>query len=213
MEKFKNIKINTRCYVILNQGSMSKIEIVDDEATKRWLDYEIKNGELILFTKPEHYGFLLMHDHYPKVNITINVLNGIEVLDSAFVSSAGVLQTPKLGLIVRAGHIKLDINTSLLDLTILKKANVKITGTSIISNVLIHGLGFYDGEGLDASGVNICLNKDAKALISIADLFELRMYGRSRLEFTGRPKITLINIDDGCSISNKITESLSNCSI
>ncbi|QQD13374.1 GIN domain-containing protein [Sphingobacterium sp. UDSM-2020] len=213
MESFHNIKINTRCDVTLSQGNMPKIEIVNDEAMRGWLDYEIKNGELILFTKPEHYGFLLMHDHYPKVNITINVLNGIEVLDSAFVSSAGVLQLPKLGLIVKSGHVKLDINTALLDLTILKRANVKLNGVSIISNVLIHGLGFYDGENLDVSEGNICLNKDAKALISISDLFELRMYGRSRLEFTGCPKITLINMDDGCSISNKMTESISNGSI
>lgn len=213
MENFHNIKIKTRCDVTLSQGNIPKIEIVNDEGMKGWLLYEIKNGELILFTKPEHYRFLLMHDHYPKVNITINFLNGVEILDRAFIACSGVLQTPKLGLIVKSGHLKLDINTGLLDLTILKKANVKLTGTSIISNILIHDVGFYNGEGLDASEGNICLNRDAKAVISISDLFELRMYGRSRLEFKGRPKITLINMDDGCSISNKMTESISNCNI
>lgn len=213
MENFKNIKINTRCDVILRQGNVPTVEIAADERMKDRIDYEIRNGELILFTKTEHYGFLLMHDCYPKVNITTKLLNGIEVLDRAFVSSAGVLETSKLGLTVKAGNVNLDINTGRLDLTILKKANVKLNGVSVISNILIHDLGFYDGEDLDGSEGNICLNRDAKALVSISELFELRMYGRSRLEFKGRPKITLINMDDGCSISNKMTESISNINI
>lgn len=206
MENFQNIKIVTQCDVVLHQGNTPNVEIIASEAAKDWVECEVRNGELIIFTRPEYYGFLLMSGDCPKVNITCNFLMGIEILDRAKISSANMLQTHRLGLIVKAGNIKLNLNTGFLDLAILKKAYVKLEGICLTSNVLIHNQGIFDGSDLDILEGSLYMSNGARAKAFATEQLELRMFGRSSLEISGHPKINLQHLDDDCSIKVKEVE-------
>lgn len=203
MENFESIKIVTQCDIVLHQGNMPNVEIIADAVAKNWVEYDVRNGELIVFTRPEYYGFLLMSDKYPKVNITYNFLIRIEVLDKAKITSANILQIPRFGLIVKAGNIKLNLNTGFLDLAILKKAYVNLEGLCLTSNILIHNHGVYNGSDLDTLEGNLYMSNGANAKIFTTEQLELRMFGRSSLEISGHPKINLKHLDDDCSIKIK----------
>lgn len=200
MESFQNIKIVTQCDVVLHQGKTPGVEIIASESTKDWVECAVRNGELIIFTRPQYYGFLLMSGDHPKVNITCNFLMGIEVLDKAKISSANMLQTHRLGLIVKAGNIKLNLNIGFLDLAILKKAYVKVEGICLTSNILIHNQGIYDGFDLDASETSLYMNNGANAKVFTTEHLELRMFRRSSLTIAGNPRMNLQHLDDDCSI-------------
>lgn len=207
MESFQNIKIVTQCDVVLRQGNKPNVEVIADESAKDWVEYEVRNSELIVFTRPEYYGFLLMSGNYPKVNITCNLLMGIEVLDKAKISSENMFHSPRIGLIVKAGNIKLNLNTGFLDLAILKKAYVKIDGLCLTSNILIHNQGVFDGNNLDILEGSLYMSNGARAKAFTTEQLELRMFGRSSLEISGNPKINLQHLDDDCSIKVKEVKS------
>lgn len=205
MENFQKIKIITQCDVVLHQGNKTNVKIIADESATDWVEYEVKNGELIVFTRPEYYGFLLMNGNCPKVHITTNFLIGIEVLDKASVSSENMLQVHRLGIVVKAGNINLNIHAGYVEPVILKKAYVKLTGLCLTSNAMIHNQGTFDASELEVFEGSLYISSGSTAKVFTSELLELRMFGRSSLEICGNPKINLQHLDEDCSI--KIIES------
>src|SRR5690606_18877679 len=69
---FHSIRILTRCEVSLCQDSPFGIHVDEPDEIAIWIDYFIENEELVIQTKPMHYGFLLLNDSYPR--FTLHVL-------------------------------------------------------------------------------------------------------------------------------------------
>lgn len=209
---FHTIRILTRCEVSLHQDSLCTIHVDEPDDIAEWIDYHVENSELIIQTRPVHYGFLLLNDSYPKVQVTCTNLNGIHVLDKAYVSTKGEFQVERLGIIVRHGGINLNINAIMFDCTVIKRATAEIRGNTLMSQILVHQQGIYDSHELETSEAHIHLHDDGQASVS-AEVLEASLFSRSRLRYSGNPKMQILHVDEDCSIEPLINQDLQETNI
>lgn len=200
VNSFHMIRVLTRCEICLHQGGSYAVHVDEPDDIAQWIDYYVENGELIIQTKPIHYGFLLLSGSYPKMIVECTNLTCIQICDRAFVTTKEEFQVEKLGIIVYQGRIELDINAVLTDCTVLKRAMAKIRGSTIVSQVLVHQHGVYHGDEFDASEAYIHLHGDGQASVWATEELEASLFSRSKLQYHGIPSMRLIHIDEGCSI-------------
>jgi hypothetical protein len=157
---FHTIRVLTRCQISLHQNNSCTLHVDEPDDMAKWIDYHVENSELIIQIKPMHYGFLLLSDRYPKIQVTCTNLNGIHVLDKASVSTKGEFQMEKLGVIIHQGRIDLNINAVIFDCTVIKQGTAKVRGNTLISHVLVHQHGLYDSNELETSEAHTQLHDD-----------------------------------------------------
>lgn len=197
---FHSIRILTRCEVSLCQDSPFGIHVDEPDDIASWINYFIENEELIIQTKPMHYGFLLLNDSYPKIQVACAGLNSIHVLDKAYFSAKEEFQVEKLGVIVQNGEVDLKVNAIVTDCTVIKKGSAKIRGNAIISRILGNQQGKYNGSELEASEAHVDLHGDSQASVWAEDELEASLFSRSKLRYKGNPRMQISHIDEGCSI-------------
>ena len=203
MNDFNALIIQTRCKVILTHGKQSSFSINESGEKANWVNISILNNQLVVYTKPEYYGYLLLHDYYPQITITYKTLAGLQMLDRCFVESDGTLRLQQLGMIVREGRINISVDAFLIDCTVIKNGCAKISGETIISYVLAHQRSVYDGSELEASEGNVHVHDEAKASVWFKEEVEFGLYGRSKMEYRGSPRMKVVQIDEGCYIKTK----------
>lgn len=202
---FHTIRVLTRCQISLQQDNSCTLHVDEPDDMAKWIDYHVENDELIIQTKPMYYGFLLLSDSYPKIQVTCTNLNGIHVLDEAYVSTKREFQVEKLGVIIQQGRIDLNINAVIIDCTVIKQGTAKVRGNTLMSQILVHQHGIYDSHELDTSEARVHLHDDGQASVWAAEL-EASLFSRSRLSYSGNPKIQLLHVDEGCSIKPLINQ-------
>lgn len=200
MNEFHTIVIQTRCTINLSHGEQPSFSIDESGEKANWVNTSILNDQLVVYTKPEYYGYLLLHDYYPQITITYKILTGLQMLDKCFVESDGTLKLQKLGMIVREGHIDISVDAFSIDCTVLKNACAKISGETVISYVLAHQRSVYDGSELEASEGNVHVHDEAKASIWFEEELEFGLYGRSKMDYRGNPRMKIIQVDEGCAM-------------
>src|SRR5690606_33233720 len=141
-----------------------------------------------------------LHDYYPQITITYKILTGLQMLDKCFVESDGTLKLQKLGMIVREGHIDISVDAFSIDCTVLKNACAKISGETIISYVLAHQRSLYDGSELEASEGNVHVHDEAKASIWFEEELDIGLFGQSRMDYKGNPRMKILQLDEGCAM-------------
>lgn len=202
MNEFHTIVIQTRCTINLSHGEQPSFSIDESGEKANWVNTSILNDQLVVYTKPEYYGYLLLHDYYPQITITYKILTGLQMLDKCFVESDGTLKLQKLGMIVREGHIDISVDAFSIDCTVLKNACAKISGETIISYVLAHQRSVYDGSELEASEGNVHVHDEAKASIWFEEELEFGLFGRSKMDYRGSPRMKIIQVDEQCTLKN-----------
>lgn len=200
MNDFNSIIIKTRCTVILNYGDSSACTIDERDEKINWINVSVRNGELTIYTKPNYYGYLLMHGCYPKVMVTFNKLTALRMQDKCFVTSAKQLLLQQLGIIVKEGRLEIAVEASCIDCTILKGGYVKIYGETIISRVLMYHKSIYKGANLNSSEGQIHVHDEGKASVWVTDELELGIYGRGKITYRGNPKIRILQINRGSAL-------------
>lgn len=210
---FHTIRILTRCEISLHQGTSCSIHVDEPDDIAKWIDYHVDNGELIIQTKPMLYGFLLLNDRYPKIQVTCANLQGIHVIDQAYVSTKNELQVQKMGAVVESGEIDLNINAIVTDITVIKRGAAKIRGNTLVSRILIHQHGTYDGRYLDASEAHVHLHGNGQATVWAEEELEANLFSKSELRYNGNPRMRLLHIDEGCSIKSLTDQRLNESSI
>lgn len=206
LTSFRAIRILTRCEVSLLQGTSCSIHVDEPDDIAEWIDYHIYNGELIIQTKPMHYGFLLLNDTYPKIRVTCTDLNGVHVIDKAYVTTKSEFQVKKLGAIVENGQIDLNVNAIATDITVIKRGSAKVRGNSLVSRIMVHQHGIYDGSELDASEAHVHLHGNGQATVWAEEELEANLFSKSKLRYKGNPGMQLLHIDEGCSIKPLINQ-------
>jgi len=206
LTSFRAIRILTRCEVSLLQGTSCAIYVDEPDDIAEWIDYHVDNGELIIQTKPMHYGFLLLNDSYPKIRVTCTDLNGIHVIDKAYVTTKNEFQVEKLSAIVENGQIVLNINAIATDITVIKRGSAKIRGNSLVSRIMVHQHGIYVGSELNASEVHVHLHGNSQATVWAEEELEANLFSKSKLRYKGNPGMRLLHIDEGCSIKPLINQ-------
>ncbi len=200
MNDFNNLIIQTRCTIKLSHGEQPSFSINESGEKANWVNISILNDQLVVYTKPEYYGYLLLHDYYPQITITYKILTGLQMLDKCFVESGGTLKLQKLGMIVREGHIDISVDAFSIDCTVLKNACAKISGETIISYVLAHQRSLYDGSELEASEGNVHVHDEAKASIWFEEDLDIGLFGQSRMDYKGNPRMKILQVDEGCAM-------------
>ncbi len=198
---FHIIRILTRCEVSLHQDSSCAIHVDEPDDVAEWIDYHVENGELIIQTKPMHYGFLLLHDSYPKIQLTCTHLNGIQLFDRANITSPERLRMEKLGVIIRqGGTVELNVDALRMDCTILKRSHIKVAGETFETFLNVYHDGRYDGASLQASTGMVYLTNNARASVWIDEGMEARILGRSRFSYRGTPRFSWLSVDEGSRV-------------
>ncbi len=200
MIEFDSIVVQTRCRVKLIHGDQSSFTNYENGEKADWINMSIVNKQLVLYTKPEYYGYLLLHDYYPQIMITYKTLTALQMLDRCFVESVETLKLQKLGLIVRDGLLDISVNAFLIDCTVLKGARAKISGEATVSYILTHNISVYDGSKLDTSEGIVRAYDKSRVSIWFEDDVDLGLFGSSKLEYRGNPRMEILNIDEGCAL-------------
>ncbi len=200
MNDFNALIIQTRCKVILTNGEQPSFSINESGEKANWVNISILNDQLVVYTKPEYYGYLLLHNCYPQITITYKTLAGLQMLDRCFVESDGTLKLQKLGIIVREGRINISVDAFLIDCTVIKNGCAKISGETIISYVLAHQRSVYNGSELEASEGNVHAHNAANVSIWFEDELEFGLYGQSSMEYRGNPRMKILQLDEGCTL-------------
>lgn len=198
---FHTIRILTRCEVSFLQDSSYAIHVDELNDIAKWIDYYVENSELIIQTEPLHYGFLLLHDSYPKIQLTCTHLNGIQLFDRANITSQERLRMEKLGVIIRqGGTVELNVDALRMDCTILKRDHIKVSGETIETFLRVYHEGWYDGASLQASTGMVYLTNNARASVWIDGEMEARILGRSRFSYRGKPRFSWLSVDEGSRV-------------
>lgn len=205
MDNFNTVVVQTRCTIILVHGDYPSYSIDENGEKANWVNVSVRDNQLAVYSKPEHYGYLLLHDCYPQITITYKTLTGLKMLDRCFVKSAGTLNLQQIGIIVREGHLDISVDAFLTDCTVLKNAHAKITGETIISYVLAHQRSVYEGEGLEASEGHVHVHDESSVSVWFTEELELGLFGRSKLKSRGNPKMKILQIDEHCAFKQTIT--------
>jgi len=200
MNDFNNIIIQTRCTIKLSHGEQPSFSIDESGEKANWVNISILNDQLVLYTKPEYYGYLLLHDYYPQITITYKILTGLQMLDKCFVRSLETLTLQNMGIIVREGNLDITVDAFSLDCTVIKNAYAKLSGETIFSRVLAHQRGVYDGSELEASEGNVHVHDEAKASIWLEEELEFGLFGRSKMDYRGNPRMKILQLDEGCAL-------------
>ncbi|AIM36713.1 hypothetical protein KO02_08355 [Sphingobacterium sp. ML3W] len=200
MIEFDSIVVQTQCRVSLQKGEVTSFSIDEDSDRAGWIEIDIVNGELVIYTRPEFYGFLLLHDYYPKINITFNELKGLRLLDRCFVKSIDTLLLHQTGIIVKEGSLNICVDAFSIDCTVLKNARVKISGESIISHILTNQKAIYDGSAFECSEGTVHAHFDSTISIWYTTEVEIGLWGRSKLTYRDTPRMKIVQIDEGCSL-------------
>ncbi|MGK6350147.1 GIN domain-containing protein [Parapedobacter sp. DT-150] len=201
LSPFHTVRILTRCEVYLYQDTSSAFHVDEPDDVAEWIDYHVDNGELIIQTKPMHYGFLLLSNSCPKIQLTCTHLNGIQLFDRANITTPEELRVEKLGVIIRQeGMVELNVDALRVDCTILKRGHVKVAGETI--EVFLHAYhdGWYDGASLQASTGMVYLTNNARASVWIDGEMEARILGRSRFSYRGTPRFSWLSVDEGSRV-------------
>lgn len=195
---FHTIRILTQCEVSLHQDSSCAIHVNEPGDVSEWIDYHVENGELIIQTKPMHYGLLLLHNSYPKIQLTCTLLNGIQLFDRANITSPERLRMDKLGVIIwQSGTVELNVDALRVDCTILKRGHIKVAGETIETFLHVYHDGWYDGASLQASTGMVYLTNNAQASVWIDGEMEAFILGRSRFSYRGTPRFSWLSVDEG----------------
>lgn len=205
MNDFNTLIIQTRCKVLLAHGDQPSLSMNESGEKANWVNVSIVNNQLIVYTKPEYYGYLLLHDYYPQITITYKTLTGLQMLDKCFVESDGTLKLQKLGIIVREGHIDITVDAFSLDCTVIKSAYAKLSGRTIFSRVLAHQRSVYDGSELEASEGKVHVHDQAKTSIWFEEELEFGLFGRSKMDYKGKPRMKILQIDERCTLKQTHT--------
>lgn len=200
MNKFNSILVQTRCTIKLSHGEQPSFSIDESGEKANWVNISILNDQLVIYTKPEYYGYLLLHDYYPQITITYKILTGLQMLDKCFVRSSETLTLQNMGIIVREGNLNIAVDAFSLDCTVIKSAYAKLSGRTIFSRVLAHQRSVYDGSELEASEGNVHVHDEAKASIWFEEELEFGLYGRSKMDYRGNPRMKIIQVDEGCAM-------------
>ncbi|WP_437917693.1 GIN domain-containing protein [Sphingobacterium sp. LRF_L2] len=200
MNDFNNLIVQTRCKITLSHGDQPSFSIDENGEKANWVNVSILNDQLVVYTKPEYYGYLLLHDYYPQITITYKILTGLQMLDKCFVRSSEKLTLQKMGIIVREGNLDITVDAFSLDCTVIKNAYAKLSGRTIFSRVLAHQRSVYDGSELEASEGNVHVHDEAKASVWFEDELELGLFGRSKIEYRESPRMKIIRLDEGCAM-------------
>lgn len=202
MNDFNTLIIQTRCKVILANGDQPSLSINEIGEKANWLNVSIVNNQLIVYTKPEYYGYLLLNDYYPQITITYKILTGLQMLDKCVIESAETLKLQRLDVIVREGHLDIAVDAFSIDCTVLKNACAILSGKTIISHVLAHQRSIYDGSALEASEGNVHAHDEAMVSTWFEEDLELGLFGRSKMDYRGSPRMKIVQVDEQCTLRN-----------
>ena len=200
MKDFNNLIIQTRCRIKLSHGDQPSFSIEESGEKANWINLSVLNDQLVVYTKPEYYGYLLLHDYYPQITITYKTLRGLQMLDKCFVQSSETLTLQQMGIIVREGNLDIIVDAFLIDCTVMKNAYAKLSGKTMFSRVLAHQRSIYDGSELEATEGTVHVHNEAKASIWFEEELELGLFGRSKVDYRGSPRMRIIQVDEDCAL-------------
>jgi len=200
MNDFNNLIVRTRCKILLTHGEQPSFSIDENGEKANWINIAIVNNQLVVYTKPEYYGYLLLHDYYPQITITYKTLMGLQMLDKCFVRSSNALTLQQMGIMIREGHLDMTVDAFLIDCTVLKSAYAKLSGETMISRILAYHKGIYDGSELEASEGKVHVHNEAIVSGWYTEELELGLFGRSKVEYRGNPRLKLVRVDERCTL-------------
>lgn len=200
MSDFSALIVQTRCKILLTHGEQPSFSIDENGEKANWVNISIIKNQLVVYTKPEYYGYLLLHDYYPQITITYKTLTGLQMLDKCFVRSSNTLTLQQMGVIVREGHLDISVEAFLIDCTVLKSAYAKFIGETMISRVLAHHKSMYDGSELEASEGKVHAHEEAVVSIWFTGELEIGLFGRSKMKYRGHPRMEILRIDERCRL-------------
>lgn len=78
MNEFHTIVIQTRCTIHLVHSDHPSYSIDENGEKANWVNVSVKDNQLTVYSRPEHYGYLLLHACYPQITITYKALTGLK---------------------------------------------------------------------------------------------------------------------------------------
>lgn len=181
------VSINTIGEFIIQQGDRESLTIAGPNNILRNITTDVVGGTLYIDCPRDILGDSLSHVKY---TLTVKELNEIS-LSGAGSISVPTLSTNQLGItLTGAGSIKLNsLNTQDLTVLLNSAGSIDISGNAVNQNIVISGVGSYDGSDLMSRTATVVMSGAGSAEVWVSDSLNVEVSGVGSVSYYGSPSV------------------------
>ncbi len=194
------VSINTIGEFIIQQGDEESLTIEGPNNILRNITTEVVGGTLYIDST---HGVL--SDSFANVVYTLTVKNLNELsLSGAGSISVASLDSDQLSVtLIGAGSIVIrSLNTQNLSVLLNSAGSIDISGNAANQNVVLSGVGSYDGADLQSQTAKIVMSGAGSAEVWVSDALDIEVSGVGSVSYYGSPSVTQ-NISGLGSVNSK----------
>ncbi len=165
---FDGVTVTGAGNVVIDQTGAESLTITTDDNLLQYITTEVRDGQLVIEFKR---GVLFD----PVKELTFKV--GAKNLNSVQVDGAATVQGQ-------------NIATEKLSVRLNGAGVITLSGTATEQNVVLDGVGAYNGAGLISRRAQVTDNGAGTAVVRVSDRLEASVNGLGSIEYIGNPQVT-----------------------
>ncbi len=198
LEEFTAISVIGRADVELVPSKSHTMSITDKNGQPNQVEYEIKNSELKIKTKPD-----LKQENEIYIKVPYLALTSIEAVNGAVVNSREDLKSENLKLkAISGGKIELSVKTKTIDARVAQGSDIILYGKTDSQDVVANTGGNYLAYDLDCDDANVKSTSAAQIKVSAKNKIEISASSKGFVGYIGDPNTTITKSSLGGEIAN-----------
>lgn len=190
---FDEIEVFDKLKVKLIPSHKNSIEI--SGAKSENVQIVQKNNLLKLRMNLENF---LQGDQNNSIIVYYKTLRRISASEGAQITSTETIDINKLSLEAKEGaSIDLDIQVNTLEVKTNTGAGISLTGTTNYQSVICNTKGYYNGQELEASEIEVTVNAGGEAHVFATELVNAKTRAGGNIYIYGQPKVKQQTIAGG----------------
>jgi len=168
----------------LTPGAQFRVEVVTDDNILEYITTEVRNGVLVLSTKP---GTSIRNMSRLEFNISLPSLQDATIQGSGNISIAGTVKGSKLSLSIQgSGSIDGAADVEELNSNISGSGNITVRGRADSEQIKVGGSGNVDTRDLAANDVNVTIAGSGDVWVQATEKLAANILGSGNLHYRGK---------------------------
>ncbi len=196
LDRFTKLSVSGDAHVELVPSHSHKMSIVASNGKPEEVEYEIRNGELMIWAKTD-----LMQERETNIKLPYEKLISIEASTGAVINSREDLDSEDLYLrSLSGGKIELTVNTRTIDARVTQISDIILYGSTNSQKVVANTGGNYLAYDLDCKETYVKSSAGAQAKVKAAKKIEASANSKGFISFIGNPESKQISTSLGGTI-------------
>lgn len=168
VKDFTKVAVRGSGRLHIEQDGTESLTITADENLLPYLTAEVKEGRLVLGTKP---GVNIQPTRPIEYRLSVKKLDGIEIAGSAN---------------VLANHL----DTDALNVNVSGSGDLDLHGRAEKQEITVSGSGKYAGADLKTRNASVNISGSGAVVVAVSDQLNVRVSGSGSVEYIGEPQVT-----------------------